>query len=134
MVMGSFEKQVRAFGGKAEKKMELAGQKIAMEAFSRIIYRTPVTTGRLRANWGCEIGNPYSGSTEATDKDGGPTVSKATSIANGWDVIKPIYLVNNLTYATPIEYSGSPVKSPAGMVRVTVAEMGGVAESIARKV
>jgi hypothetical protein len=134
MVMGSFEMQVKDFTGKAETAMERAGQRVAMEAFKKIIYRTPVKTGVLRGGWGCEIGNPYAGLTGAIDKDGGPTVAKAKAIIDGWDATKPIYLMNNLSYAIPIEYGGSPVKSPAGMVRVTVAEMGGVAESIARKV
>jgi hypothetical protein len=134
MAMGSFEMQIKSFGAASEKKVKLACQKIAMEAFSRIIYRTPVLTGVLRASWGCEVGNPYAGKTGAIDKDGGPTMAKAKTVVNGWDVIEPIYLNSNLSYSIPIEYSGSPVKSPAGMVRVTVAEMGGVAESIARKV
>jgi hypothetical protein len=134
MAMGSFELQIKSFGAESEKKVKLACQKIAMEAFKRIIYRTPVKTGVLRAGWGCQIGNPYSGNTGATDKNGGATMAKATTTVTGWDAIEPIYLTNNLSYAIPIEYRGSPVKSPEGMVRVTVAEMGGVAESIARKV
>ncbi|MDA3832279.1 MAG: HK97 gp10 family phage protein [Spirochaetales bacterium] len=134
MAMGSFEMQIKAFSDKSEKNVKLACQKIAMEAFSRIIYRTPVDTGRLRANWGCQVDSPSSGTTESTDKEGAATVSKATKVTTSWDATGSIYLTNNLQYAIPIEYCGSPVKSPQGMVRVTVAEMSGVAESIARKI
>ena len=132
MSMGSFSLLLKAFEGKTAGNMKNACQKIAMEAFSRIIYRTPVDTGHLRSNWGCQVGNPYAGTVSAFDKAGSATVAKAQMVAAQWDGQGSIYLCNNLPYSIPIEYGHSKVKSPAGMVRVTIAEMGGVAEKVAR--
>jgi hypothetical protein len=159
----SFTLDIQKFVDKAKGNTKIVCQKFAMTAFSRIIYRTPVDTGHLRSNWGCEVGNPYSQVTNTFDKGGSRTVENAQAIVNGWDGKGSIYLCNNLPYVVVLEYGRYPnppkfgsrpkglkkganpngfmefrsaggfsSQSPQGMVRVTVAEMGGVVEEIAR--
>lgn len=131
MSLGSFSIALDKFRVKSEKQAVLACQKIAMEAFKRVILRSPVDTGRFRANWGCSIGSPYSGTNESFDKDGGATAAKAMQVVNGWNPRTNISLVNNVNYSIALEY-GHSKQAPSGMVRVVVAEMGGVAEQVAR--
>ena len=135
---GSFSISLSRFADKANGQIKQAVQKIAMETFSRVIYRTPVDTGRLRANWGAQVGNPYSGTAQTFDKEGNATVAKAQNVVKGWSGQGSVYLCNNLSYASVMEYgraNGQPgsMQSPQGMVRVTLAEMqSGYAEKAAR--
>jgi len=132
MAMGSFSMQLNAFKLKSEKQARLVVQKIAMEAFKRVIYRTPVDLGRLLGNWGVQVGSPYMGYNDtASTTDHAAQAAAIASTVGTWNGQGSIYLCNNTQYAIPIEYGHSKIKSPQGMVRVTVAEMGGVAQSIA---
>ena len=131
--MGSFAMQLGAFEKKAGVNMKTVVQKIGMETFKRVIFRTPVDKGHLRANWGCQIGSPCKGSDpSAVDSNGNSTAAKAMAIVQAWNGQGSIFLCNNLPYSIAIEYGHSTVKAPAGMVRVVIAEMGGVAEQLAR--
>lgn len=100
-----------------------AVQKITMEAFRRVILRTPVDTGRARANWSVsegQIGSTYE--IDVVDQSGNKTVATATRTVDGWDCHGSIFLSNNLPYIIPLEY-GSSNQAPGGMIRLTVAEM-----------
>ena len=131
MAMGNFSIALAAFEKKANGNIKTVIQKIGMEAFKRVIEKSPVDTGRFRANWGVQIGSPYSGSSESFDKAGAATIGKATLAVAGWNAHGSIYLCNNLSYSIPLEY-GHSTQAPGGMVRTTVAEMGGVASQVAR--
>jgi len=103
-------------------------QKIAMEAFKRIIERSPVDTGRFRANWGCSIGSPEIVTYELFDKDGQKAEVQMREIVAHWDGTDSIFFVNNLPYSLVLEYgraNGEPgsKQAPGGMVRLTVVEM-----------
>lgn len=114
---------------KTEHKMDLAVRKIALELFSRVILKSPVDTGRFRANWQVAIGSIPSGTLELDDRSGTATISKATATTAGVKAGDVIYLVNNLPYAQRLEdgYSG---QAPAGMVGLTVQEFQRIAQQI----
>lgn len=156
--MGSFALDLSRFADKAGKVTVDKIQKVAMEAFGRVIMRSPVgnpdlwtaefkavgeslgwfdknyTGGRFRANWGVQIGAPWAGTIEAKDPTpvgdkSGPTVAAAEWKASEWNGVGSIFLSNNLPYAIPLEY-GHSKQAPGGMVRVTIAELqGGAAEA-----
>lgn len=127
---GSFSISLEKFQVKTEKQMKLVCQKIAMEAWRRVIEKSPVDTGRFRANWGCQVGSPYSGTSESFDKSGAQAIGKSVMVTAGWNGKGSIYLVNNLSYSIPLEM-GHSKQAPAGMVRLTVAEMqNGAAEAV----
>lgn len=89
---------------------------------SRIVKRTPVDTGRLRANWQASINTEASGELSKTDKSGGSVINEASNKLASLQVMKDVYMLsNNLPYAGRIEngYSG---QAPAGMMRISVAE------------
>lgn len=135
---GSFSISLEKFAIKTEKQAVVVCQKIAMEAFKRVIEKSPVDTGRFRANWGCSIGSPYVGTTESFDKSGGATIGKAVAVTAGWNGKGSILLVNNMSYGPVLEFgraNGQPgsKQAPNGMVRITVAEMqNGAAEAAIR--
>lgn len=122
----SFVLDLTRFAQRTNTDMRQVVRKLAFESFKRIILRTPVDTGRARANWGVTIGSPRSGAfnTEAVDKSGSRTLETARSQAEHFDCQGSIFMTNNLPYIGALEY-GSSKQAPSGMVRVTVAEMRG---------
>lgn len=120
-------KQIEA----AKDQAELVAKKITIELFSRVIEKSPVDTGRFRANWNCSIGSPNLSTSESTDKSarGEPSVSKMTGQVLNFDMSdQSVFLTNNLPYAGVLEYgrdngkSGS-IQAPNGMVRISIIEM-----------
>lgn len=112
-------------------KVETAHRKIALDAFTRVILRSPVDTGRFRGNWQVAIGSVPTGTLELDDKDGTVVIGKVQAEALNLRAGDSIYLVNNLPYAIPLEY-GHSSQSPQGMVRLTVQEFTPLVEAIAR--
>lgn len=114
---------------KTERKMDTAVRKIALELFSRVILKSPVDTGRFRANWQVAVGSIPSGTLELDDRSGTATISKATAGTAGVKAGDVIYLVNNLPYAQRLE-DGYSQQAPAGMVGLTVQEFQRVVRQI----
>ena len=127
---GSFSIDLSRFAVKSEKEMKTVIQKITMEAFKRVILRSPVDTGRFRANWGAAIGAATVGTKESFDKTGGATVAAATLTVFDWNCAGSIFLTNSMPYGPKLEY-GSSNQAPQGMVRVTVAEIQGFVNGVA---
>jgi hypothetical protein len=120
---GSFTIDLSRFASKARGDMRTVIRKITMEAFKRVILRTPVDTGRARANWSVSEGGMNTRfEISAVDKSGSATIGTATQTVNGWECTGSIFLSNNLAYIVPLEY-GHSKQAPGGMVRLTVAEM-----------
>lgn len=121
----SFTLDLTRFAKKADADMVAVVHKISMEAFKRIILRTPVDTGRARANWGCTIGKPRTAmQIESTDKSGGTTTAAMVATVQQFNADGSVFMVNNLPYVHELE-KGSSRQSPQGMVTVTKLEMAG---------
>jgi hypothetical protein len=131
--VGSFEDQLRAFQVKTERKLTQVGRKVALELFRRVIYKTPVDSGRARANWQVTIGAQASGTVEFDDTNGGATMSRATAASAGFKAGDTIYLTNNLPYIRRLE-EGYSQQAPAGMVALTVQEFAQVVKQISLEV
>lgn len=110
-------------------KLDLAVQRISLELFERVILRSPVDTGRFRANWQVGIGRVPTGTLELTDATGQATISKAQAAALSLEAGQTITLVNNLPYAQRLE-NGWSSQAPGGMVALTVQDF----QEIARQV
>ena len=142
--MGSFEDDLRKFEAKTTRKLTQVGRKVALELFRRVIYKTPVDTGRARANWQVTIGAQASGTIAIDDTNGGATMSKATAASAGFRAGDTIYLTNNLPYIRKLEEGGYPDgpktvggfsrQAPAGMVALTVQEFAQVVNQISVEV
>lgn len=83
----------------------------AVSLHSRITLKTPVDTGRARANWFVAEGAPRIATTESVTAQKPPSL-KGDSV---------IYITNSLPYIVPLEY-GHSKQAPAGMVRLSIAE------------
>jgi hypothetical protein len=126
--MGPFELQLRQFAEKTGDKADAAVRTVVLEVWRRLTIRSPVDTGRFRANWSYGYGSAPTGAA----KPGGTSRSPAPAaplpkIAQGIGVH---YLVNNLPYAQRLEYGWSK-KAPAGMVRITAVEFVGIVDDAA---
>ena len=132
--MGSFTIALEKFAEKAEKNAETATRKITLDVFRGVIMKTPVASGRARGNWQANIGSSASGEVDAEDKSGAVTVVKAAAECATWNpAAGPIFLTNNLPYIERLE-NGYSKQAPAGMVAVTIAEFGGIADDAAQEV
>jgi hypothetical protein len=139
-VVASFEEQMRRIEINTVRRLDLFGRKIALELFRRVIYKTPVDSGRARANWQVTIGSAASGTVEIDDTNGTATMTRATAASRGFRAGDIIYLTNNLPYIMKLEEGGYPDgpktvggfsrQAPAGMVALTVQEFAIVVNQI----
>jgi hypothetical protein len=139
-VVASFEEQMRRIEINTVRRLDLFGRKIALELFRRVIYKTPVDSGRARANWQVTIGSAASGTVEIDDTNGSATMTRATAASRGFRAGDIIYLTNNLPYIMKLEEGGYPDgpktvggfsrQAPAGMVALTVQEFAIVVNQI----
>jgi hypothetical protein len=106
-------------------------RKVAFTALKGIVLKTPVDTGRARANWSVTLGKP---TTLQVDGAFAPISSKihetqiaAKTIAAGAEKIAEaspsseiIWINNNLPYIEALEHGHSQQQAPKGMVAITV--------------
>ena len=112
-------KQIEA----AKEHAELIAKKTMIELFNRVIQKSPVDTGRFRANWNCSIGSPDLSTSQEIDPSGSGAISKATSTVVSYTLNgKSVFLTNNLPYAERLE-NGWSKQAPNGMVRLSVMEI-----------
>lgn len=135
--MGSFSLDMTRIIAKTEAQLDQVGRKVALTGYRRIILRTPVRTGRARGNWLCAVGAPVEATPDLaavndTDRSGRSTVATMQGEVEGWSprTGRSIFLSNNLPYIGRLEH-GSSTQAPNGMVAITLAELGGIAEDAA---
>lgn len=119
---------------------------VSLELFTRIILRSPVDTGRFRANWAIGYGQPNFAVTDKTDKEGTSAIAAASAGVLSMPIGGIIYMTNSLPYAASLEYGlypdppkmgskkrgedgyaihvvgGYSMQAPNGMVRLTATE------------
>jgi hypothetical protein len=112
-------KLVKKYNGNVDKAVRTTG----FELVRRVVNNTPVETGLLRGNWQATVDVPATGAIEREDKAGQATIQAAMPAIKQMTG-RVFWLSNNLPYAYRIEYEGhSSIKAPAGMVRVSIAEL-----------
>jgi len=114
----SFSSDIRKFANKTNSNIETALRATSISLFSAIVYRTPVDTGRARANWIYTNSTPFTGTTESTKAK--PMNSQ---VKKGLRHI----ITNNLPYIEGLENGGATGKprssqAPNGMVKVSATE------------
>lgn len=132
--MTTFSVPLAQLAEKLKADVNLVVQKTTVQVFSAVVQKTPVDSGRARANWNISRGAPDATTTESTDQARGQAeANKALGIPAGGVV----FLSNGLPYARVLEYGlypnppkkgtgktagGFSRQAPAGMVRTTAAE------------
>lgn len=104
---------------KANGNIDLVARKATLDLFAAATRRSPVDSGRFKANWNVSYSVPDKSTTSNTaTQRADAEVRKALTLPVGGIV----YLVNSLPYAMRLEYGWSKAQAPAGMVRVTARE------------
>ena len=105
----------------AEKQMaqiETVARVATFKVMSKVDLKSPVDTGRFRANWNYSEGAPNYTFTDSTAKSRGAAEAQR-ALTGGIGGIA--YFSNGLPYASRLEYGWSK-QAPSGMVRLSVAE------------
>lgn len=110
-----------------EGAIQLIAQKLMMESLSRVVYRSPVDTGRFRGNWTVSLDGPQSGTREVEDTNGGATVAAGSAVAQQAKAFQTIYMQNNLPYGPRLE-GGWSRQAPGGFLAITFKELQGMME------
>lgn len=119
----------RAGRNLTEQQFNMMIRKIALLLLRAIVLRTPVKTGRARANWQVTINTPDIETLpdNVTDKSGGSAISKGNQVIGilrgmSFEQIEKIFISNNVEYIIDLE-DGSSTQAPAGMVVLSVAQI-----------
>ena len=142
---------------KVNKRVEDWVRLTVISMFTRVVMRSPVDTGRFRANWLLGYGAPEVTTHDGVDPDGGGRSQLIARAVMSWPVGGIVYLTNSLPYARVLEYGEYPnppkfgskkrgedgvaihvqggysMQAPNGMVRVTVAEFDQASQEAARE-
>lgn len=126
-------------------ELETVARKATFELFKAVALRSPVDSGRFRANWNVSINAPNESTNGATDGGtgrvtkktfdaasdffGGPTPVRGRALAETRKALTlPVggvtYMTNGLPYAQRLEFDGWSDQAPAGMVRISAQEFG----------
>lgn len=108
---------------------------VTLEAFRRIVIRTPVDTGRARANWQVGFDEEPKGEVDIGVNDKRVGKRFKANLTKSIDMsivvrlassIKPFsvsYITNNVYYIWYLEYTRRSRQSPDGMVEITLQEL-----------
>lgn len=116
-------------------KTELYFKKLTVDLSSSIINKTPVDKGQLHWNWFIGNGSINDSTVSHSGEDKTGAGLRNALQVNGFNINgQTIYITNSLPYAYRIEYEGWSKKAPAGMVRVTLAELNSISNKIAYEI
>ena len=119
----SFTLDLERFGKKAIGNANKIVRKIVFDMHSRIVERTPVDTGRAKANnQVCLHSIPHT-SVMDVDKSGNATIMKGQTVMSRFNLGDTVFIYNNLEYIIALEYGHSRQQAPNGMFRITFEEV-----------
>lgn len=150
------EADLDRFGKVMDLAPALVTRRLVFDAHSRFSLRTPVDTGRARASWDVSVGKPsdylppvqvgsakkkgktalgsgLAGNALGSGASAGGSTKDISAAMSQIDGTKPVYVTTNLDYMQYLE-TGSSRQAPAGMVRLSLAEMEIEIESILEQV
>lgn len=107
---------------------------LALQMATAMVMRSPVDTGRFRANWQYGADSINTDAADDVDTAGSGTLSRISGELSSWVPGQTIYVTNSLPYARRLEYGHSQTQAPGGIVRVTVAEFGSHLDAAAQGV
>lgn len=118
-----FELDLRRFTEKLlPEQIERAVRLIGTAVLLGVVEKTPVDTGRARANWQVELNAVNAATTEDTDPGGGQALAAGLSALAQFRPGDTVYISNHLVYIVPLE-NGHSQQAPQGMVALTIAEV-----------
>lgn len=118
-----FAQQVKKYREKAEDRMSALPRAVAFEFLACAVSRSPVDTGRFKANHQVTINMRPPASLLAYDKGGNKALAEGRRVLAGYKAGDTIFISNNLAYAMPLEYGHSKKQAPFGVYRVSAEEI-----------
>jgi hypothetical protein len=112
--VASFNVDLNKFAKSMDIELETVVRKLAFEVYKGVTQKTPVDTGRAKANWMLGYGSINSTITNNT------TFTLVQPPKGSGK--RPIYITNNLPYISKLE-NGSSKQAPNGMVNLTMNEV-----------
>jgi hypothetical protein len=130
-----FRNDIKRFIAKSNGGLDKYAKAVALNIDASMVLKSPVDTGRFRANWQIGFNQPDTKTTDETDLTGMAQISRAQSELNSIKINgQTIYITNSLPYAYRLEYEGWSLQAPQGMVRITLAELSGILNKAAYEV
>lgn len=114
----SFEVQLDRFLAKTRIAPAVAVRKLTLDTLLEVLNRSPVDTGRFRANWRVAAGSPDRRTDDST-RPADPAALVAPVFSTPGLIPEEVWISNNLPYALPLE-RGHSSQQPAGVVRPAV--------------
>jgi hypothetical protein len=116
-----FSSTLAEFAEKLRIKAGTLQKKITFDMHGDIMQRTPVDTGRARANWFATVGEPSKEVHLYADaKSGDSAIPQPQSPPLEIDGTRDTYIINNLPYIKPLD-EGHSKQAPNGMVKLAMA-------------
>ncbi len=129
----SLTTDLQKIAARNKQKLLKVAQNSLMRVGGSIVAKSPVDTGRFRANWLSAYGAADTDTSELIDKSGSQAIGRLDAKLNGLAVGQVFHFTNSLPYAERLEYDAWSQQAPAGMVRLSVANWQTVvAEEVAR--
>lgn len=133
MANQSFAANIQKFADKTGLKVITIMKKLAFDGLRGVMLKSPVDTGRFRANWRVGLNRVVKTTSDKfiTKEKGKPAPSGSVdqgSLASGNSVLATmkwtdtIYITNNVPYAGALE-RGHSKQAPHGVLAVTFAEL-----------
>lgn len=116
-----FANRMNKLANKVEKNTESLMKDVGYSILSRVVYDTPVDTGRARANWLVNFGSSNNYSTTQKDVAGHSTVGKGSDIIGSYKYGNVVYITNNVDYIVKLNNGWSNRWQPeAGYVERSI--------------
>jgi hypothetical protein len=117
---------------KAKENGAAVARKVALELQARVIEKSPVDKGFLRANWNVSL-NLMDTAEYSSDISGSTAIARGVGELFSFKVGDSIYITNNLPYVGKLEFGlygdgektsgGYSKQAPQGFVRITYKEV-----------
>lgn len=117
----SFAADIAKFVERAKGNVDTATRQATVLLAQGVILKSPVDTGRFRANWQFSGAGIQRATSLAVDRGGQVTVNRLVAEIQRTGSGGVTYLSNSLPYAVRLE-NGWSKQAPQGMVRLTVQE------------
>lgn len=128
--LAEFNRELKDFTVRVvPEKIHAFQRAVAFAVIEKVIFRTPVDTGRARANWIMQLGGIPTGLSESDDPTGEKAANAARSVALSAPPFSLMVFGNNLPYIDVIENGGfrpkDPINSPEANARRAAMRTGG---------
>lgn len=117
-----FTADLKRFGEKTEKSMNRFCRLVALDLHKRVVNKSPVDTGRFKANNQVSLNGLPSDSQLNVDKGGDATITSGSNEVARFNLGDTIFIYNNVAYAMRLEF-GHSKQAPTGIYRISLKDV-----------